>query len=72
MLFADHMFERLVTRTHDGEILPRLATSWEMSEDNKTMTFHLADTALWHDGEKVTAKDIVFTCRAMTSELVDN
>ena len=30
---ADHMFERLVTRTHDGEILPRLATSWEMSED---------------------------------------
>ena len=69
---ADHMFERLVTRTHDGEILPRLATSWEMSEDNKTMTFHLADTALWHDGEKVTAKDIVFTCRAMTSELVDN
>ena len=28
---ADQMFERLVTRTHDGEVLPRLAESWEMS-----------------------------------------
>lgn len=69
---ADHMFERLVTRNHDGEILPRLAESWETADDYKSMTFKLSDKALWHDGEKVTAEDIVFTCKAMTSPLVDN
>ena len=67
---ADQMFERLVTRTHDGEVLPRLAESWEMSEDNRSMTFKLAENALWHDGEKVTADDIVFTCKAMTLSLI--
>ena len=34
---ADQMFERLVTRTHDGEVLPRLAESWEMSEDESEL-----------------------------------
>lgn len=69
---ADHMFERLVYRTHDGEIKPRLAQSWEMAEDNKSMTFKLADNVLWHDGQKLTAKDIVFTVKAMTNPSVDN
>ena len=27
---ADQMFERLVTRTHDGKITPRLAASWKL------------------------------------------
>ena len=69
---ADQMFERLVDRTHDGEINPRLATEWEIADDNLSMTFKLADNALWHDGEKVTAEDVVFTCKAMTSPDVDN
>lgn len=69
---ADQLFERLVTRTHDGAIKPRLAKSWEVAPDNKSMTFKLADNALWHDGQKVTAKDVVFTCKAMTSKKVDN
>ena len=36
------------------------------------MNFQLAENALWHDGEKVTADDIVFTCKAMTNIAVDN
>lgn len=69
---ADQMFERLVFRTHDGKILPRLADSWEMSDDNTSMVFNLNKDALWHDGEQVTANDIVFTCKAMTDIEVDN
>ncbi|MFK9093841.1 ABC transporter substrate-binding protein [Bacillus salipaludis] len=69
---ADQMFERLVYRDHDGKILPRLAQSWTMADDNKSMTFKLANNALWHDGEKLTADDIVFTSQAMTSAQVDN
>ncbi|GGB39183.1 peptide ABC transporter substrate-binding protein [Virgibacillus dakarensis] len=69
---ADQLFERLVYRTHDGKIKPRLAQSWEMATDSKSMTFELADNAIWHDGEKLTANDIVFTVKAMTDESVDN
>ena len=69
---ADQMFERLVTCTHDGEYLPRLADSWEMSDDHMSMTFHLNQNATWHDGEPVTADDLVFTLKAVTSEKMDN
>ena len=69
---ADQMFERLVTCTHDGEYLPRLADSWEMSDDHMSMTFHLNQNATWHDGEPVTADDVVFTLKAVTSEKMDN
>lgn len=69
---ADQMFERLITRTHDGGTEPRLAASWETAPDNLSMTFKLVENALWHDGQKVTAEDVVFTCKAMTSNKVDN
>lgn len=69
---ADQMFERLVTCTHDGEYLPRLADSWEMSDDHMSLTFHLNQNATWHDGEPVTADDVVFTLKAVTSEKMDN
>ena len=35
---ADQLFERLVTCTHDGEYLPRLATSWEMAERRERLS----------------------------------
>ncbi len=43
----------------DGNILPELAESWDISEDGLTYTFHLAD-ARWSNGEPVTASDFVF------------
>ena len=69
---ADQMFERLVSCTHDGEYLPRLATGWEMAEDNMSMTFTLNQDAKWHDGEPLTADDVVFTLKAVTNEKMDN
>lgn len=69
---SDQLFERMVSCTHDGEYLPRLADSWEMSEDHTSMTFHLNKNAKWHDGEPLTANDVVFTLKAVTSEKMDN
>ena len=69
---ADQLFERMVSCTHDGEYLPRLADSWEMSEDHTSMTFHMNKNAKWHDGEPPTADDVVFTLKAVTSEKMDN
>ena len=69
---ADQMFERMVSCTHDGEYLPRLANSWKMADDNMSMTFYLNENATWHDGEPLTADDVVFTLKAVTNEKMNN
>ena len=56
--------------THNGfvgydertkEILPELATEWKASSDLKTWTFTLRDDVYFHNGEKLTADDVLFT-----------
>ena len=44
---------------HDPE--PRLAESYEISEDGLDYTFHLRDDATFHDGTPVTAEDVKFS-----------
>lgn len=51
------IFEPLV-RTHNGDLFPGMAESWEISDDGKTYTFHLRD-AKWSDGKQVTGDDFV-------------
>lgn len=40
---------------------PRLAESWEMSEDGLEWTFKIREGVTWHDGEPCTAADVAFT-----------
>jgi len=41
---------------------PRLAESWEISEDGMVYTFYLVDADVrWHDGEPFSVQDIEFT-----------
>ncbi|MDR1048859.1 MAG: peptide ABC transporter substrate-binding protein, partial [Synergistaceae bacterium] len=54
----EHCFEGLL-RDRNGELVPGIAESWEISEDGKTYTFHLRD-AQWSDGKPVTAKDFEY------------
>ncbi len=42
-------------------IQPHLAESWEVSEDGLTVTLHLRQDVLWHDGEQFTSEDVKFT-----------
>ena len=44
---------------HDPE--PRIAESYEISEDGLDYTFHLRDDVKFHDGAAVTADDVVFS-----------
>ena len=53
--------QSLVSIAADGSILYDLATSYDVSADGKTYTFHLVEGATWHDGKPVTAADVAFT-----------
>lgn len=57
------LFEGLVWVDGSGIPQPALADRWEASEDGLEYTVHLRDDALWHDGQPVTARDVLFTVR---------
>ncbi|MDF2628527.1 MAG: oligopeptide transporter substrate-binding protein, partial [Symbiobacteriaceae bacterium] len=42
-----------------------LCETFGASADKRTVTFHLREDVLWHDGQPLTAADVVFTYRAM-------
>ena len=61
---AQLMFSSLVKRTREFTVEPDLALSWKIP-DATTYIFHLRDDAFFHDGRKVTARDVVFTFRSL-------
>lgn len=56
-------FNRLVAMDYGPNyaIVPDLAESWDISEDGKTYTFHLAENVFWHDGVPFTSADVKYT-----------
>ena len=40
---------------------PYLAHSWEVSDDQMTVTLHLVDNAVFHDGHPITSEDVAFS-----------
>lgn len=51
------LFEGLVRSTENGGIVPAAASSWEISEDKKSYTFHIRSDAVWSNGDPLTAQD---------------
>lgn len=55
-------YDRLVEMSPDGtEVVPGLASTWEISEDGLTYTFTLVDDATFHDGSPVTADAVEYS-----------
>jgi peptide/nickel transport system substrate-binding protein len=54
-------FSGLVKLGADGNVVPDLASRWTVDKTGKKWTFTLRADALWHDGEPLTAADILFT-----------
>ena len=58
----DNIFEGLVEfESGTTEIKPCLATSWEISEDGKEITFNLREGVKFHDGTDFNADAVVFS-----------
>ena len=45
----------------DWKPQPYLAKSWEIAPDALSVTLHLVDNAVFHDGQKVTSEDVAFS-----------
>ena len=64
------LFEGLMNQDADGNLIPGVATGFEVSDDNLTYTFTLRDNAKWSNGDAVTAADFEFAWkRAASPEL---
>ncbi len=62
------IFQGLVTLNERGEPVPDLAESWEISPDEKDITFRLRSGVRWHDGAPFSAADVVFTVGVLQSD----
>ena len=54
------MFDGLTEYGLDGLPEKSVATSWDISEDQRTFTFHLRSDARWSDGRPLTAHDFAY------------
>lgn len=58
----------LLTKDMEGNYIPYLAESWDISEDGKTYTFKLRQDVKFHNGDPLTAHDWVYTFDRATAE----
>ena len=59
------LFSGLVRNGPGGTILPDLAERWSVDRSGKTWTVDLRADARWHDGQPVTADDVLYTIRTL-------
>lgn len=56
----NNVLEGLLRFDNDGKLIPAAAEKYEVSEDQKTYTFHIRQGAKWSNGTPVTSHDFDF------------
>ncbi len=59
------VFSGLIRLGPGGTLVPDLAADWSVDKTGTTWTVDLRPDARWHDGEPVTADDVVFTIETL-------
>jgi peptide/nickel transport system substrate-binding protein len=59
------IYNRLISVDKTMQLQPELASSWEVSKDGLTWTFHLVKGVTFHDGRPFTSKDVVYTFKRL-------
>jgi peptide/nickel transport system substrate-binding protein len=60
-ILIDNVYQGLVSLTPDQKIEPALASKWSVSSDGLTYTFDLRTGVTFHDGQKLTPEDVVWS-----------
>jgi ABC-type transport system substrate-binding protein len=62
LFYSQNVYDTLLAYDKDLNLIPWMTTGLpDFSSDGMTMTFHLKQGLKWHDGQPLTAKDVVFT-----------
>ena len=61
----ENVLDTLVVLDPQGKVQPSLATSWDVSSDGLTWTFHLRHDVKFSNGRPMTSKDVVYTYTRM-------
>lgn len=67
-ILIGNVYEGLVARDENNQVVPALASSWEESDDGLTYTFHLNKNMAFSNGDTLDAEDVVWSIQ----DLVDN
>lgn len=67
-ILIGNVYEGLVARDENNQVVPALAASWKESADGLTYTFHLNEGMTFSNGDELNADDVVWSIQ----ELVDN
>lgn len=60
-ILIDNVYQGLVARTPEQDIVPALASDWTVSPDGLTYTFTLREGVTFHDGQPLTPQDVVWS-----------
>ncbi len=71
--FLDYIYEPLLDYDYEtwNYDRPVLAESFAISEDGMTFTFKLRENIYWHDGQPLTADDVLFSIKSILNPFVD-
>ena len=64
------VYSGLVRKISDGSFVPDLAESYTVSPDGKKYTFIIKKDAKFHNGDNVTADDIIFTINKIKNPVI--
>ena len=62
-----NIFDNLVTRDDNGVIAPAVASSWKALDETRT-EFTIRDDITFHDGQKLTPEDVVYSIKRITDK----
>ena len=62
-----NVFEGLVKPTSNGDLIPAVASNYTVSEDHLTYTFTLREGVKFHNGDAVSAEDVVYSLKRVAA-----
>ncbi|MDR1376297.1 MAG: ABC transporter substrate-binding protein [Synergistaceae bacterium] len=69
---ARHFYDGLLNYDTEHRLIPALAESWELADDQVTWTFHLRQGVKFSDGSPFTAEDVAFSIERTRDKINKN